>query len=132
MPISFKVLPEVKAIHVKCTGVVSMEEILDHEVAVVIDPRFDATFTEIIDLSSAERLDLSHQDMGNIVDYENSHQRYVGNRKVAFVGPADVEFGLGRMYQMMEDGSPMETRVFRDLGAACEWAGLAVSNLHGG
>ena len=116
----------------KCTGVVSMEEIFDHEAAVVIDPRFDATFTEFIDLSSAERLDLSHSDMGYIVDCESSHHRYVGNRKVAFVGPADLEFGLGRMYQMMEYKSPMETQVFRHLGAACEWAGLSVSDLHGG
>jgi hypothetical protein len=108
-----------------------MDEILLHEVAVVTDPHFDASYTEVLDLRSAEKLDLFRSDMEAIVGYESSHELYAGSRKVAFVAPADLEFGLGRMYEMMEHESLMETRVFRELDAACEWAGLSVSDFDG-
>lgn len=131
LPISFKVLPAVRTIHVRCEGIVSLDEILCYEVDVVADPRFDSAYAEVFDLREAEKLDVSQGDVTQIVGYEKSHEQYVGSRKAAFIAPQDLEYGLGRMYELMEDDSPMETRVFRDASAACEWLGLPLAELDG-
>ena len=132
MPISFKVLPAAKAICVRCEGIVSLEEILRYEVAVVTDPHFDSEHAEVLDLRAAEKLDVSHADVARIVGYEKSHGQYLGSRKVAFIAPADLEFGLGRMYELMEGDSPMETQVFRDARTACEWVGVSLADIEDG
>ena len=44
--------------------------------------------------------------------------------KLALVAPQDELFGLGRMYQMLRDSSPVEVRVFRERSEAEEWLGL--------
>ena len=45
--------------------------------------------------------------------------------KVALVASRDEFYGLGRMYEMLRDGSPIEIGVFRSLPEAEEWLGLA-------
>ena len=119
MPITYQILADVRAIVVECQGAVTLEEILQYEGDVVADPRFDATFAEVFDLRGAGTLDLSFEEVERVVDLEKNHKRYAGNRKTAFVAPTDLEFGVTRMYQMMEEDSPMVTRVFRSAEAAC-------------
>jgi hypothetical protein len=129
VPISFEIRPAARLVYVKCTGVVSLEEILRYETVVVTDAEFDAEYIEVLDLRTAERLEVSRDEVARIVGYEKNHERYIGKRKVAFIAPADLEFGLGRMYEMMEHESPMETQVFRNIDTACEWTGLSPADL---
>ena len=131
MPTDFRILPHIRAVHVRSSGVVSLQEILAYEERLAADPGFDPTYTEVIDMRQVERLDLSHADVATIVGYEQNHARYAGVRRVAVVAPADLEFGLARMYEMLGDDSPMETEVFRNLDEACERMGLPVSDFDG-
>ena len=116
MPILINTRPELGVIYVVCTGVIRLDEIMQYESDVVADPQFDPGFAEL--------LDLDFKQVSHVVNYEKNHARYVGTRKVAFVAPKDLEFGLTRMYEMMEEDSPMDTRVFRDTKTACEWLEL--------
>ncbi|UCD65437.1 MAG: hypothetical protein JSW69_05270 [Deltaproteobacteria bacterium] len=55
---------------------------------------------------------------------KNSGGRKEG--KTAIVGPKDIEYGLGRMYQAYADieSLPYEYRIFRKLEDAKEWLGI--------
>ncbi len=46
-------------------------------------------------------------------------------RRVAVVAPADLSFGLARMYQVFSDNVPWEFVVFRDADAARAWLGIS-------
>ena len=131
MPIDFDILPQIRAIHLRATGVVTLEEILIYEERICMDPAFDPTYTEVIDMRQVEKLDLSHAEVATMVGYEQGHDRYAGVRQVALVAPADLEYGLARMYEMLGDESPMQTEVFRDMAEACARHGFSISDFDG-
>ena len=125
MGIVFDIRESERLVHVSCTGDITLSEILAYEQEVIEAPGFDPSYDELIDLRGATKLDVSFEDVEGIVSYEKSHEKYVGARKCAFVAPRAFNFGIARMYELMEDDSPMETKVFRDIGEARSWLGLA-------
>jgi hypothetical protein len=56
-------------------------------------------------------------------------KKYSGSRKegkTAIVGPKEIDYGLGRMYQTFSEieGLPYEYRVFKELEEAKNWLGV--------
>jgi len=49
---------------------------------------------------------------------------FLEGTKLASVAPRDVEFGLTRMYQLYRGGTPVEMRLFREMGEAEHWLDL--------
>lgn len=49
-------------------------------------------------------------------------------RRVAVVAPADLSFGLARMYEVFSDHIPWEFAVFRESESARAWLGFSRSN----
>jgi hypothetical protein len=124
VPLEFAIDPRQKLIHVRCTGTITLESIVDYERRVVDAPDFDSNFSEIFDLREAAISSLSFDDADELVDFERAHSRYLGPRRCAFVAPDDINYGTARMYSTLEEDSPMETRVFRDLDSALAWLGV--------
>ena len=124
MPIAIDIDPSRRLVHARCTGVVTLDEILQYEIDAVADPGFDPTFSEMLDLREADKLDLSGRSVRELVSYERSHEQYTGARRVAFVAPQSLSYALARMYEMMDEESPMETQVFREYEEATAWLEL--------
>ena len=56
-------------------------------------------------------------------------KKYSGSRKegkTAIVGPKEIDYGLGRMYQTFSEleGLPYEYMVFKELEEAKDWLGV--------
>ena len=113
-------------VHVLCEGDVNIGQVLEYEMAIVDDPRFDPTHAELIDMRETTRFDVDPATIREIVGYEEKHVSYIGPRKVAFIAPTDVIFGMLRIYGSLEDDSPMDTNVFRSIQEACTWLGVPV------
>jgi 23S rRNA C2498 (ribose-2'-O)-methylase RlmM len=58
------------------------------------------------------------QSSGVLNDYRNIDRRV---HRVAIVAPEDVAYGLARMYEAYQAGSPSQTRVFRAEAEALAW-----------
>jgi len=43
---------------------------------------------------------------------------------MAVVMSSNLGFGIGRMFEMMQDGSPFKVHIFRQRADALEWLGL--------
>lgn len=56
-----------------------------------------------------------------IADIVRDHKEVRKPGKSALVLPADVDFGLGRMYEMQAQDLPIKTSVFRTMEEALHW-----------
>lgn len=104
-------------------GAVSGDDLLWHARAVRADPRFEPGFSQLADLSGVTDLGARPAAM-RLLAIENPFG--AGSRR-AFVASSDVAFGMARMYELMTDQSPDESRVFRDLSVAIDWLGMAAA-----
>ena len=105
-------------------GVIPDEEFLGTYRTIYRDPRFEKTFNTLVDLREAESSIRSPEALRTMV---NIRDRWLGdlevNPRVAVVAPADISFGLARMYEAYSDALPFEFIVFKDIGAALAWLG---------
>ena len=123
--IQYTIDPQRRLVHARTPATVTLREILEYERRVVENPAFDPTYAELFDTSGTTTMTVSFEDVDNLVEFERSHGRYVGKRKCAFVAPTDINYGTVKMYISMEDTSPMETRVFREMRDALDWLGIS-------
>jgi hypothetical protein len=74
----------------------------------------------ITDISEAEGLDLHFDEIGSF-----AAQRCVAPLKnivkSAIFAPTDVQFGMARMFQTLNDNPKIRIKVFRDLRSATDW-----------
>ena len=122
--IEYTIHPDHRLTLVRCFGIITLKEILEYEHRIVDDPDFDPTYSELLDTTDTSNMTISFDDVDNLVEFERSHARYIGKRRCAFVAPTDISYGTIKVYISMEDTSPMETRVFRDMRQALDWLGL--------
>jgi|TARA_B100000315_G_C14259094_1_gene443305 hypothetical protein len=82
----------------------------------VADADFDPSFGELIDASGVERMRINAAGIRAYLEI----WPFDGGRRVAFFGPQDYAYGVGRMAQMIGDLEE-QFKVFRDRDAAQAW-----------
>jgi hypothetical protein len=80
------------------------------------DPGYDPTWPALVDASALNPAGLTTNALrARAAEIRPSPVR------VAIVAPADVVFGLARMYQMMSEGRGNHIEVFRGMDEALAW-----------
>lgn len=114
-------------------GVVPDKEFLSTYRVCHQDPRFKKTFHVLVDLREAKSGVRSPEALRSIAEFR---RQWLDNPdvapKVAIVAPADISYGLARMYEAYSDAMPFHFVVFRAVEAALAWLGVPEDLLEGG
>jgi hypothetical protein len=105
------------------TGPTSADEIRG-----AIDRYFEREPTSGIlwDFREADLRDISAQDVRGLVEVAREHAARRGQGRTALVLPSDLGFGLGRMYETLQEHEPrpaVHYKAFREMDAATAWVG---------
>jgi hypothetical protein len=94
------------------------------------DPEYEPGMSKLIDLREADSVGRSGNALTTIGDLLT--RQYEGSSvttRIAIVAPADLSFGLGRMYGMLTDDAPQKVGVFRSVEKAVEWLGVSLDSV---
>ena len=126
MPIHIRAAAELGLFLIAFEGVVDLEEFKRRVAPLAERPELALMPLALLDMTAAEKAvgpsEIVRALAGRAA--ENVDPSIAAGAKMALVADSDEFFGLGRMYEMLRDPSPVEVRVFRDRGDAEEWLGL--------
>ena len=107
-------------------GMLTDEEILAYKRELWSLPEV-AGYNELVDVSDVERIALPSMERVRQLVWLSADRGAPRPAKLAIVAPQDVQFGLGRMYQVyreLESQSTKRVCVFRSVEPALAWLGL--------
>jgi hypothetical protein len=107
----------------EASGTLTNEDVLKYTEWVRSDPTL-AEFDMLMDLSGAERVEVTSDGLRNAALRIPSRDKAQENYRVAIVAQSDFAFGMSRMYEMLRAGAVGEVRVFRDIIEAKKWLGI--------
>lgn len=100
-------------------GVVTEDDLDGLENTMSKDPAFDPTWPVLVNATHLDPAAISAEGLR----YRAAQVRPLHHR-VAVVAPADVVFGLARMFQMLTEGNGNQIEVFRTPREALAWLGV--------
>lgn len=124
MPIGYRYDAALNTVFASAEDPLGDAELLEFGRRLATDPALPHGRRELIDLRGLSRSDVSSRALHEMAEAFRAEDRDTPGSRVAIVAFEDWAFGLSRMYQTFRDGSPVELRVFRELGAARAWLGL--------
>ncbi|HKJ25804.1 MAG TPA: STAS/SEC14 domain-containing protein [Myxococcota bacterium] len=117
--------PETNLLLVTFDGTLSDEDLLEYARHALESADVSAGHDELIDLRGLEDGgEISTRALRRIADMFTRSDTAPDRSRVAMVATTDVHYGLSRMYQAFRSDSPLDLRVFRDMGEARAWLGL--------
>lgn len=119
MPVTYRIERSLGVVFSTCEGVLTCQEICDHERALLQDPDFDSSFNQLIKLTGVTTFDLSSDEVCKVAKIETLRAR-----RAMVVSEDPLLFGMVRMYQILRDSDPDDIQVFHDIKAARKWLGL--------
>ena len=125
MPVSYAIHKNQRLILTVGEGSVTASEITDHQDRLLSDPDFDATFDQLIDVTTATAFDMSVDQARRVA----LRAIVSGKSKRAFVAIKPDIYGLGRLMQMYHE-QLAEAHVFGDRYSALKWLGLNEDSGH--
>jgi len=88
---------------------------------VLRNPGYPSPRRELIDLRRVEGTSVSAETLSRIAAAFGAEDETPAQSRVAMVAPANLVYGLSRMYQSYRADSPLPLRVFRDYDEALAW-----------
>lgn len=85
---------------------------------------YDCRMNQLHDFSGVTQVDITPAGMWGVI---NGRVGAAGG-KVALVVATNLGFGLGRMFENMQDGAPLDVHVFREREAALRWLNLKLED----
>jgi hypothetical protein len=120
MPVSYQIDKERQLIHTKCTGTVTIEEVIEHFHTLEQDPECPPTLNVLLDLS--EQTSIPKKE--NLQDAAGEIRRIRGTVQFgacAVVARQDALFGMARMFQVFTEKYFRQSHVFRNAKDAEDW-----------
>jgi hypothetical protein len=125
MPVSYKILKDIGVIVVRHIGRTDDDEMLNTYRKLLKEPDFELAYPKLVDLRESTSVDRSAGALQALAGLVQKHYSGKEMKSVAaIIAPADLYYGLARMYEALTDKDVEEVRVFRDLSGAVEWLGL--------
>jgi len=120
LPISYSIDPAQRLVTSRIWGIVTNEEVDEHNRQLRNDPLFDPTYRQIADMTGVTR---------NMVTFDNVQQTardqyFTPGARRALLVSDDTTFGLCRMYETYAESVGQVLSVFRDRKQAEQWLGL--------
>jgi hypothetical protein len=118
MKVKYSIDKERRLILSTAEGCVTLDDVRGHQDRLLADPDFDASFDQLIDMTSAKKFGISAEEA-----------RVLAKRRIlspksrrAFVATEPHIFGLGRMMEIYRDGLEYaDVRVFNSIYEALKW-----------
>lgn len=120
MPVSLSFDSENGIVVAICTGTLRAHDAKEAAAVFWSDLKWSGK-PVVWDFRSAE-LDVRGTDVQEIARFIIERQPKVPPPRVAFVAGRDVDYGLGRMYQVYRQHPATQVRIFRDYDEAVSWA----------
>lgn len=118
MPGCYKIDKERRLVMSTGFGVVTKQDILDHQEKLIADPNFDPTYSQLLDFAHMTKMDVKAEDVKLLAD----RNVFAPNARRAIVVPDDVGYGMARMFEMLREGKgEFGIRVFRTLEEGLAW-----------
>jgi hypothetical protein len=122
MPITFTIDEEAGRVTLRFLGTVTDRDLFTTFEELYGDPRHRIGMPELTDCRDVERVEITAEGLRGLATATQASLDPAREPwKVAVVAPADLVFGLGRMYELLREGSPEQVQVFRDITAAERW-----------
>ena len=113
--------PATRIVRIEISGEVGEGELVDLAQKLASDESFAPGHGELVDLSDVRHTDVSAPVLRQVAGIFASTDRHATRTRVAVCAPADLVFGLSRMYEAFREPSGLQLRVFRTLGEAERW-----------
>lgn len=120
LPISYSIDPEQKLVTSRIWGIVTNDEVDEHNRQLRNDPLFDPTYRQLADMTGVTRNTVTTTNV-----QQTARDQYFspGARRALLVAD-DTTFGLCRMYETYAESTGQILTVFRDRKQAEDWLGL--------
>jgi hypothetical protein len=115
MPAELRVEISLRAIHSRYYGEVKLADVLGQRTAMAAHPDFNPEFALIIDLSQAERIAMTGEEIRSIAQTASPLSE---TSLYIFIAPADETYGIGRMYQLYGELKQRNTVIVKTLDEA--------------
>jgi hypothetical protein len=121
LSISYEIDHSQRLVTSRLSGVVTNDEVRDHNERLRTDPEFDPGYRQLIDLSGITEVRVTTPTVTSAAQ----DQYFAPGSRRAFFAPSDVTFGLARMFALYAESGGQTIEVFRDRRQAEEWLGIA-------
>lgn len=117
MPVTYAIDPKQKLVTTTLWGVVTEEEVLDHNRRLRTDPAFDPGYRQLVHMTEITESRVST----NMINETSADQFFTPGTRRAFVASTDSIFGMARKFALQAEAGGQTIEVFRDLRKAEEW-----------
>jgi hypothetical protein len=117
MSITYKIDGRRRIVFTAMNGSLSFQQLVAHAVALQSDPRFHASFSELLDVRGVTESDLSFREM---VELAQTIDPFSPAARRAIVAGSELMYGTSRMYQSIRDHES-NIQVFRSMEEARKW-----------
>jgi len=127
MPVELEYIDDGAGVLWTGKGVVTGRELYAANAEIYSDQHVYAQRYQIVDLTNAERFDVSADDVRELAVQDREGAAKNPNIVVAIAGESDLVFGLARLWEAHVHKSPLQTRVFRTVDEARQWVDTALN-----
>jgi hypothetical protein len=120
MPLTYDIDPRHGIVFSQWTGVVSYSDIVENARRLRSDPKFQDSFSELLDMSGFQGTDATFASLNGFADRADP---FAANSRRAVVAPSKIAFGIARMYQTVH-GDDSQFQLFENVEDARHWLGL--------
>lgn len=99
MPARYSIDQERRIVYSSAWDVLTYEDCLGHQQALLADPRFDPTFSQLIDFTAVTHTTLTTAQIRGLA----VASIFAADARRVMVTPSPFFFGLGRMFSMMRE-----------------------------
>jgi hypothetical protein len=121
LPTRYEYDPATRLVRIEISGEVRESELVDLAHKLASDETFAPGHGELVDLRGLLQTDVSAAVLRQVAAIFARTDRYAERTRVAVCAPADLAYGLSRMYEAFREPSGLQLRVFRTLGEAERW-----------
>jgi len=122
VPISYRIDKSLNAIFTTGSGTVTDADLISHAQRITRAPDVPSGAIALVDFTNVQEDSVSADGVRQVAEI---YRARTYTPRTAFVAEADTIYGMSRMFEMLRSDSEEEIRVFRDIGEAKSWLGLA-------
>jgi hypothetical protein len=120
VPVSYAIDPKQRLVTTRLWGVVTDDEVRDHNQRLRADPAFNPGYRQLTDMTTLTEVSVSTR----MIDETSADQFFNPGTRRAFVATTDAVFGMARKFALQAEAAGQTIHVFRDLREAEEWLRL--------
>lgn len=120
MPVSYQLSPETGFIDTRCTGALTLDEVMSHFRKLEADPSLPGRLDVLLDLDEVTSLPESTQ-LREVTRAISRLEPRVAWGACAIVASRDALYGMSRVFEVLVEGLFARTHVFRERGEAQRW-----------